>query len=233
MFSYGQIDNPLAATLPSRTDRLPRAGRFGYDHPGDAQTGTAGDESATWSWSTARCGSSSTVTCPTTSAQRRNPDGSLRDLGRQHCRPRVPLGDSWSRCRSEPKRCRSTWPARRSAFLDCARRRADADAAQRDQVRTIHLRSAALGQESDRGGRAQRRVFAPVKNAEGAAADTPTATRHALMRLHTQLAADRPAPPSSRARRWKSVPLWALDAEQVAERVSLPWTIDQPVFLTD
>ena len=28
-------------------------------------------------------------------------------------------------------------------------------------------------------------------------------------------------------------PLWALDAKHAAERVTLPWTIDQPVFLTD
>ena len=54
-------------------------------------------------------------------------------------------------------------------------------------------------------------VFAPVKNAEGAASDTPTATRHALMRLHTHWlqtagATVEPGTPVEIS------PLWALDA---------------------
>ncbi len=74
-------------------------------------------------------------------------------------------------------------------------------------------------------------VFAPVKNADGAATDTPTTARNAMIRLHTrwlqaagaQIADGTPVEIS---------PLWALDAEQVAERLELPCTISQPTFLS-
>jgi UDP-N-acetylglucosamine/UDP-N-acetylgalactosamine diphosphorylase len=74
-------------------------------------------------------------------------------------------------------------------------------------------------------------VFAPVKNAEGAPSDTPTATRHAMMRLYTHWlqtagATVEPGTPVEIS------PLWALDAAQVAQRIQLPWSIDQPTFLT-
>jgi UDP-N-acetylglucosamine/UDP-N-acetylgalactosamine diphosphorylase len=73
-------------------------------------------------------------------------------------------------------------------------------------------------------------VFAPVKNADGAAAETPTTTRNALIRLHTQwlrkageqVGAGTPVEIS---------PLWALDERQVAERIELPCTIERPTFL--
>jgi UDP-N-acetylglucosamine/UDP-N-acetylgalactosamine diphosphorylase len=75
-------------------------------------------------------------------------------------------------------------------------------------------------------------IFAPVKNAEGAATDTPSATRSALVRLHTSWLhqAGVTVKPGALV---EISPLWALDAQHVAERVTLPWTIDQPVFLTD
>lgn len=74
-------------------------------------------------------------------------------------------------------------------------------------------------------------VFAPVKNADGAATDTPTTARNAMIRLHrrwleaagAQIADGTPVEIS---------PLWALDAEQVAERLELPCTISQPTFLS-
>jgi UDP-N-acetylglucosamine/UDP-N-acetylgalactosamine diphosphorylase len=75
-------------------------------------------------------------------------------------------------------------------------------------------------------------IFAPVKNAEGAATDTPSATRSALVRLHTswlQQAGVTVIPGTL----VEISPLWAVDAKHAAERVTLPWTIDQPVFLTD
>jgi UDP-N-acetylglucosamine/UDP-N-acetylgalactosamine diphosphorylase len=75
-------------------------------------------------------------------------------------------------------------------------------------------------------------IFAPVKNAEGAATDTPSATRDALVRLHTNWLqqAGVTVRPGTRV---EISPLWAVDAEHAAERVQLPWTIEQPVFLTD
>ncbi len=168
LFSYGQIDNPLVQTLPSRTDRLPPAGRIRDDQPGDSETSIRWKESAMWSWSTARCRSSSTVTCPTTW-----PSSAI---------PTV-------RCSSGPAVSPSTYsagipgtdiPASRCLAVPsgqeegplprCARCRTDAGSAERDQVRTIHFRPAPLGHgmrivvEGD-----TAEVFAPVKNAEGAA----------------------------------------------------------------
>lgn len=72
-------------------------------------------------------------------------------------------------------------------------------------------------------------VFAPVKNAEGAATDTPSATRQAMVRLHTKwlrhagAVVDESVPV-------EISPLWALDEQQVAQRVELPMTIDKPTF---
>ena len=74
-------------------------------------------------------------------------------------------------------------------------------------------------------------VFAPVKNADGAAADTPTATKHALMRLHTQWLRKAGAYVQE-GTPVEISPLRALDAEQVAQRIKLPCTLDQPTFLS-
>ena len=74
-------------------------------------------------------------------------------------------------------------------------------------------------------------VFAPVKNAEGAASDTPTATRNALMRLHTQWLRQAGAH-VQHGTPVEISPLWALDERQVAQRIQLPCSIDQPTFLS-
>jgi UDP-N-acetylglucosamine/UDP-N-acetylgalactosamine diphosphorylase len=74
-------------------------------------------------------------------------------------------------------------------------------------------------------------VFAPVKNAEGAPTDTPAATKNALTRLHTQWLRQAGAH-VKHGTLVEISPLWALDAEQVAQRVKLPCTIDQPTFLS-
>jgi UDP-N-acetylglucosamine/UDP-N-acetylgalactosamine diphosphorylase len=74
-------------------------------------------------------------------------------------------------------------------------------------------------------------VFAPVKNADGAAVDTPTTARQALLALH---------------RRWlreagvevpqevavEIHPGWAWDAQEVAERVEPPLQIVADTYLT-
>lgn len=72
-------------------------------------------------------------------------------------------------------------------------------------------------------------VFAPVKNAEGSPDDTPTAARQAMIHLHrnwlrtagVQVADDEPVEIS---------PLWALDAEQVAQRAAGLERIEEPTF---
>jgi len=72
-------------------------------------------------------------------------------------------------------------------------------------------------------------VFAPVKNAEGAASDTPGTAREAMVRRHSawlreagvEVAQSVPVEIS---------PLWALDQQQVRERVELPMTVDKPTF---
>jgi UDP-N-acetylglucosamine/UDP-N-acetylgalactosamine diphosphorylase len=74
-------------------------------------------------------------------------------------------------------------------------------------------------------------VFAPVKNAEGAASDTPTATRSALVRSHTHWLRQAGAHVQQGAPVEIS-PLWALDERQVAQRIELPCTIDRPTFLS-
>lgn len=74
-------------------------------------------------------------------------------------------------------------------------------------------------------------VFAPVKNADGADADTPTTARRALMRLHTQWLRKAGAHVQN-GTPVEISPLWALDAAQVAERITLPCTIEQPTFLS-
>jgi UDP-N-acetylglucosamine/UDP-N-acetylgalactosamine diphosphorylase len=72
-------------------------------------------------------------------------------------------------------------------------------------------------------------VFAPLKNAEGAAADTATATREAMIRLHTKWltaaevrVADGVAVEIS--------PLWALDAGQVAEKCAAGQQVTEPTY---
>lgn len=74
------------------------------------------------------------------------------------------------------------------------------------------------------------KVFAPVKNAEGAATDTPTTCRQKMIRLHQNwlraagVAIDDDVPV-------EISPLWALDQQQVAERVEPPMAIETPTFL--
>lgn len=72
-------------------------------------------------------------------------------------------------------------------------------------------------------------VFAPVKNAEEADVDTPTTARNAMVQLHAKWLR------RAGATVLESVPveispLWALDEQQVRERVRLPLVIDQPTF---
>lgn len=72
-------------------------------------------------------------------------------------------------------------------------------------------------------------VFAPVKNAEGAASDTPSTARNAMVQLHSKWLR------AAGAEVAQSVPveispMWALDQQQVLERVELPMTIDKPTF---
>lgn len=78
----------------------------------------------------------------------------------------------------------------------------------------------------------EQEVLAPVKNAPGAARDTPEFVQHYMIGQH---------------RRWliaagvdmidsvpvEISPLWALDAEGVAARTELPASIDKPTYLRD
>jgi UDP-N-acetylglucosamine/UDP-N-acetylgalactosamine diphosphorylase len=73
--------------------------------------------------------------------------------------------------------------------------------------------------------------FAPVKNAEGAPADTPSATRNAIVQLHAKWLRQAGAEIRESAPVEIS-PLWALDAQQVAERAKLPMIIDRPTLLS-
>ncbi len=75
-------------------------------------------------------------------------------------------------------------------------------------------------------------VFAPVKNADGSSSDTPTITRQAMIRLHTQWLQNAGVQVRDSAAVEIS-PLWALDEQQVAERDDLPSEIDEPTFLSD
>lgn len=73
-------------------------------------------------------------------------------------------------------------------------------------------------------------VFAPLKNADGAADDTATDVRDAMVRLHSRWlhsagATVKPGVPVEIS------PLWAVDAEQVAERMTEPLEIQQPTYL--
>src|SRR5262249_33668123 len=79
---------------------------------------------------------------------------------------------------------------------------------------------------------AEADVFAPLKNAPGAAKDTPeyvqqfmTAHHRAWLTAAGTRVADGVAVEIS--------PLWALDAEGVAERKDRPATIDRPTYLHD
>ena len=143
MFSYGQIDNPLAATLPSRTARLPPAGRIRDDHPGDSEARSAGTSRATWSWSTARCTSSSTVTCPTSShgsAIRTVRCSSGPAVSPCTCSHGIPGAD-----RPASRRPAVSSGAEEGLLPRCTGCRTDAGPAERDQVRTIHFRLASRG----------------------------------------------------------------------------------------
>ncbi len=73
-------------------------------------------------------------------------------------------------------------------------------------------------------------VFAPVKNAEGAEYDTPTATRNAMVRLHSKWLR-KAGVTIAEGTAVEISPLWALDQQQVAEKVPSPMTIDKPTFL--
>lgn len=73
-------------------------------------------------------------------------------------------------------------------------------------------------------------VFAPLKNAEGAEFDTPTATRNAMVRLHTKwllqagVAVKESVPV-------EISPLWAIDGQQVADQLELPKAIEGATYL--
>ncbi len=72
-------------------------------------------------------------------------------------------------------------------------------------------------------------VFAPLKNADGAADDTAADVRNAMVRLHTrwvQLAGATVIPGVP----IEISPLWAVDAEQVTERMTEPLVIERPTF---
>jgi UDP-N-acetylglucosamine/UDP-N-acetylgalactosamine diphosphorylase len=72
-------------------------------------------------------------------------------------------------------------------------------------------------------------VFAPVKNAEGADTDTPSATRQAMIRLHTRWLR-RAGAAVGEGIAVEISPLWALDETQVVQREELPQAIDKPTF---
>jgi UDP-N-acetylglucosamine/UDP-N-acetylgalactosamine diphosphorylase len=72
-------------------------------------------------------------------------------------------------------------------------------------------------------------VFAPLKNAEGAATDTATATREAMVRLHTHWLAESGVN-VARGTPVEISPLWALDAGQVAQRCTPGQRITKPTY---
>jgi len=69
-----------------------------------------------------------------------------------------------------------------------------------------------------------REVFAPVKNADGAATDTPSATQAALIALHSEWlkSAGCTIAPSVKV---EIHPAWALDATEVQVKINKPLTI--------
>jgi UDP-N-acetylglucosamine/UDP-N-acetylgalactosamine diphosphorylase len=73
-------------------------------------------------------------------------------------------------------------------------------------------------------------VFAPVKNADGAATDTPEQSKTALMDLHRRWieAAGSTVEPGVGV---EISPLWALDAEEVARKLSQPIRFSADTFL--
>lgn len=72
-------------------------------------------------------------------------------------------------------------------------------------------------------------VFAPVKNADGAKTDTPTTARRAMVQLHAKWLR-RAGATVADAVPVEISPLWALDEQQVRQRLELPVTIEQPTF---
>ncbi|MFY8201746.1 MAG: UTP--glucose-1-phosphate uridylyltransferase, partial [Pirellula staleyi] len=67
-------------------------------------------------------------------------------------------------------------------------------------------------------------VFAPVKNAEGSATDTPTTTRNALVQQHRQWLEQAGISIEENAK-VEINPNWALDAEEVRQKIQPPFHI--------
>ena len=67
-------------------------------------------------------------------------------------------------------------------------------------------------------------VFAPVKNAEGAPTDTPSATRTAILAQHRRWLEDAGVSVSPTVK-VEINPNWALDAEEVQKRIQRPSSI--------
>jgi UDP-N-acetylglucosamine/UDP-N-acetylgalactosamine diphosphorylase len=78
---------------------------------------------------------------------------------------------------------------------------------------------------------AEPEVFAPLKNAPGAARDTVEYVQQSMMAQHRKwlTAADTEVPDGVPV---EISPLWALDAEAVAARSDRPTTISKPTYLT-
>jgi UDP-N-acetylglucosamine/UDP-N-acetylgalactosamine diphosphorylase len=74
-------------------------------------------------------------------------------------------------------------------------------------------------------------VFAPVKNADGAAVDTPTTARQALLALHRRWLCEAGVEVSQEVA-VEIHPGWAWDAQEVAERVEPPLQIVADTYLT-
>lgn len=73
------------------------------------------------------------------------------------------------------------------------------------------------------------KVFAPLKNASGAATDTPEFVKNAMVQVHSEWLRSA----GVQVREGVPVeisPLWALDADQVKQRVTEPQTIEQPTY---
>ena len=75
----------------------------------------------------------------------------------------------------------------------------------------------------------QAEVFAPLKNAEGAATETATATRQAMMQLHSRWLAAAGVDVLEGVAVEIS-PLWALDAGQVAVRCKKGQRVNEPTY---
>ena len=171
---------------------------------------------------------SNTATCPTKRPGSATPDGSLDDLGGQHRRARhrrrvaAALGGN-GRSAAVPRGAESG-PSRRSRRP--ARR---AGRAERSEVRAVHFRSDAQGAERDcRRGRSPAGLRS-VEERLGAAQDTPEMVREQMTALHrdwlreagAEVGDDVPVEIS---------PLFALDAEELAEKLPAAARITEPTY---